>query len=362
MDDAVNLLDGLVAFFQFESDLAYQKNPPSGYLLAGVDLIGGLEKLKTQVKAGAYKSEVLFESDLAGLLGETHNGHLQFLTDGLGVFNHQRNLGALVSISSDGIELPQVYLTRDAYHLYLNGTPAQPVTAINGVDVVQWLTNYALNTTFRDQDPDTLYNVVMYEVANADSTGGYFTSPFPNFYIGAETNITYANGTTKSSMNTAQTNLDFTGVHDGKSYYNKFCNANNKQQSSGGGSKVKRDGVDAALLNRDIESRRTKQIPYPRSQYPPAVVEASDGSFAGYFLNGTGFENVAVLSILSVTEDVPLNAQKMVKEFIRLCQANGRDHLIIDQQSNGGGLIMLGYDTFKQVNPRNTTFQPKHRH
>ena len=120
--------------------------------------------------------------------------------------------------------------------------------------------------------------------------------------------------------------------------------------------------MDAALLNRDIESRRTKQIPYPRSQYPPAVVEASDGSFAGYFLNGTGFENVAVLSILSVTEDVPLNAQKMVKEFIRLCQANGRDHLIIDQQSNGGGLIMLGYDTFKQVNPRNTTFQPKHRH
>lgn len=205
-----------------------------------------------------------------------------------------------------------------------------------------FITNYATNTTIRFQDPDALYNSVFYQISNADGddgTTGYFYSPFPNFYIGASTNVTYANGTSQSYINDAITQLDFTGVVDGKSFYNKFCNAKRKPDAAGGGSRSRRRAAGATNAN----------IDYPRGYYPPAVIESKDGSLAGYFLNETGFQNVAILSILGVTETAEQSAQATLSKFIELCQKHGRDHLIIDMSSNGGGSILLGYDIFKQV-------------
>lgn len=212
---------------------------------------------------------------------------------------------------------------------------------INGQPASDWVTTYALNTTIRQQDPDSLYNSVFYEIANADGndgTTGYFYSPYPNFYIGDFTDVTFANGTSRAVPNTATTTFDFTGVVDGKSFYNKFCNAERKMKQAGGGpgSKSKRDASN-------------QNLDYPRGFFPPSIIESKDGSLAGYFLNETGFENTAVLSILGVTETVQVSAQKTLAKFIKLCQENGKDHLIIDVSSNGGGSIILGYDIFKQV-------------
>ena len=354
VDDAVKLLDGLIAYFQFQSDVTYLKEPPSGYLLAGVDLLGSLAGLQKAVQNGEFKSEILFEEKLAHILGQTHDGHLQFTTDGMGVFDYVRNpvIGALVSVSIDGEQLPEVYALGDiaaGTRGNMSYKPS-PITLVDGVEVTEWLMTAALNTTIRFQDPDALWNSLFWTVSAADGsdgTQGYFTSPFPNYYIGPSTNVTFANGSYLAYENQAYTSLDFTGVHDGKSFYHKFCNAQYKSAHGQGGSKVKRSRTRRDLST--ISGATQKQIDFPRGAYPPAVIESADSAFAGYFLNAPGFENVAVLSILSDTEDAVLSAQQTMKKFIKLCQENGKDHLIIDQTSNPGGLILLGYDVFKQV-------------
>lgn len=110
-EDALNLVDGLSAFLEWQSTLAYLKNPPEGYLLAPVDLIGGMKQLRDQVSAGAFSSEIDFQTNLTSLIGQAHDGHLLFLADALNVFIYERsNLGQLVSISEDGTSIPQVYV------------------------------------------------------------------------------------------------------------------------------------------------------------------------------------------------------------------------------------------------------------
>jgi hypothetical protein len=103
------LIDGLTAFLQWQSTLAYLKNPPPGYLLAGVDLLGGMQDLRNQVQANAFVSEIDFETNLTNLLGQAHDGHLAFYADGLNVFGFERGLGNLVSLSKDGQELPEIW-------------------------------------------------------------------------------------------------------------------------------------------------------------------------------------------------------------------------------------------------------------
>lgn len=112
-------MDGLTPFLEWQSTLAYLKNPPEGYLLEGVDLLGSMQQLRDQVSSGAFSSEVDFQTNLTALIGQAHDGHLLFLGDALNVFIYERaGVGNLVSISEDGSSIPQVYvlsMQRGAY-------------------------------------------------------------------------------------------------------------------------------------------------------------------------------------------------------------------------------------------------------
>lgn len=108
--DALSLVTGLTAFLQWQSTLAYLKDPPQGYLLPAVDLLGGMQDLYDQVKADAFTSEIDFQTNLTTLIGKAQDGHLLFQADAMNVFNYVRTaLGPLVSISHDGVKLPQVW-------------------------------------------------------------------------------------------------------------------------------------------------------------------------------------------------------------------------------------------------------------
>lgn len=51
-----------------------------------------------------------FQTNLTTLLGRAHDGHLEFQADALSVFSYVRkDLGELISVSSDGSESPEVY-------------------------------------------------------------------------------------------------------------------------------------------------------------------------------------------------------------------------------------------------------------
>lgn len=95
---------------QFESDIEILKNPPSGYKMPPTDLLGGLDKIEKKAITGGYKSQYEFDTALDTLLRSAYEGHLSLDLCSLSIFIFKTNV-SLVSVSSDGISLPEVYIT-----------------------------------------------------------------------------------------------------------------------------------------------------------------------------------------------------------------------------------------------------------
>lgn len=116
-EDALRLIDGIVAALEFQSDVGHLKEPPAGYPLAGVDLFGKIQDLRNQVSSGQFTSEVDFERNFTAILASAQDGHLNFQFDGLAVFTYQKFFGGLISVSNDGTSEPVIYLYGKPYPL-----------------------------------------------------------------------------------------------------------------------------------------------------------------------------------------------------------------------------------------------------
>lgn len=128
---ALKLLSSIDAFVQFQSTSPYLKDPPSGYLFPAVDLFKGLSQISDNVKKQIYDStksldpalgwlltvdagEYDFQLDISALLLSARDGHLVWLGNvAFGIFKFKRQFD-LVSVSSDGAELPQIYVAGKA--------------------------------------------------------------------------------------------------------------------------------------------------------------------------------------------------------------------------------------------------------
>lgn len=109
-EDAITLVESFPPYLQFQSTLDYLIDPPSGYLLPGIDLIGGLKHIAAKVRGGKYNGEYEFQIELLNLFQRAHDGHLGFFGDVLGnglAFFRTINL---VSVSEDGQQLPKIYV------------------------------------------------------------------------------------------------------------------------------------------------------------------------------------------------------------------------------------------------------------
>ena len=95
---------------QFQSTLAYLKNPPESYQQPAVDILGGLDEIKDNVDDGNYKNEYEFELAVQRLLYSAHDAHLTLFAGALAVFSFGSPL-RIVSVSEDGISLPKIYVT-----------------------------------------------------------------------------------------------------------------------------------------------------------------------------------------------------------------------------------------------------------
>ena len=79
---------------------------------------------------------------------------------------------------------------------------------------------------------------------------------------------------------------------------------------------------------------------------------SSDHQVSGYFLDDDpAYEDVAVLSMVSFEPDFPVEFQSVVQTLISDAKAAGKTKLVVDVSSNGGGIILTGYDTFRQLFP-----------
>lgn len=90
----------------------------------------------------------------------------------------------------------------------------------------------------------------------------------------------------------------------------------------------------------------------PAPGYPSPVVRNPDNQNSGYFLDGEGYEDVAVLAVNSfVGAGSEVDFQNVNSELIAAAVAANKSKLIIDVSANGGGTILQGYDLFKQLFP-----------
>lgn len=195
-----------------------------------------------------------------------------------------------------------------------------PVTTINDQDAVTFLASIAQQQ--RLQDPDAAYNAVMYQLASAElgSFGAFLgvtgspTTP--------QTKVTFENGTTAIFNNVARvrSSSNFTSVDSGEAFYTKFCNG-----------ELRDDPATQSTTSSGAPTPSATPLPV-RLMYPPPVAISPQGSLAGYFMNGSGMQDVAVLSINAFEEQA---AQPTLTKFLDACRAAKKKKLVIDVQANG---------------------------
>ncbi|OAP57019.1 hypothetical protein AYL99_09131 [Fonsecaea erecta] len=346
-EDTLAVLTGLKALVEWQSTLIWVKNPPANWPFAPADLVGGLQDLTEKVEDGTITQEIDFETRLVDLISAVHDGHLNYIPDAYSVFNYENLQLPIVSVSSDGKQLPEIYALADMLAQQAGaaeGWTPSPIVKVNGTEVVPYLSQMAFNGTMAHQDLDALYNRIFFSpLATADSDSGYFSAPFLSRFWGSSVAVEFKNGTQASFPITAVLLYDFTDVVDGESFYQTFCNATVKAMASASASATA-TAQPTATAAPDPEDA----LPF----YPTAVAITDDGTLAGYFLDDE--PSVAILAIHAMSND-GVSSQQTLAHFLQQCRQENKTHLIVDLSQNGGGLIELSYDIFKQLFP---TIQP----
>jgi hypothetical protein len=103
------LIDYIVPYINFQSSIAYLKNPPSTYQMPAVDILGGLEEIRQNASSGVYTSQYAFDAAVTNLVLEAHDAHFVYVPALLSTFRYYNDL-PLISISVDGLPLPKVYI------------------------------------------------------------------------------------------------------------------------------------------------------------------------------------------------------------------------------------------------------------
>ncbi|KAL1956542.1 hypothetical protein VTO42DRAFT_7013 [Malbranchea cinnamomea] len=344
-NDALRLIDGLGAFWKWQSTIDYLKDPPEGYMMPAVDLRARITEIHDKVLKEEYPNEYVFQDDMHELAVSVHDSHFNLRLDALDIFVFRRdNIGPIVSVSSDGKELPEIYAYYDLkkYDGKGNWKPS-PIKKIDGKDAVPWLTELSYQGS--SQDPDALYNELFYSRAGetVGGLGGFFG--MSGEYTGPTTTLEFANGTKREYENLASFGVSLDGIKDGESFYDRFCNGNLAT-----GPALKKRDLFLASPRKPFVKRAPSESPRPG--YPTPVVEHSSGEVAGYFLEGS-HGDTAVLSISGFMGDSDLMGfSETIEKFLAECAKKRKSKLIIDVTSNGGGAIFLGYDAFKQLFPK----------
>lgn len=324
-----------------KTDSAYKADPPADYFYPAYNMFTTLQAIRNKVSNGSYSGEFEFQEELyVKVFGAAHDGHFVYYPDLLTIpFDWNRPL-SLVSISLDQSTLPEIYVYQDVVNKTSVGD-SSVVSLINGIDAATYLQDRIYQGSW-NQDADSAYNSMFWEIAGyANALGnGFFQGGGRIRYIyqGDTTNITFANGTEITLENYAHIKQPFTGVTDGETMYDVFCNPNGFSETS-----------EAALTTTTTTANATSVI---MPGYPSPVLITDDAIVAGYYIEGEGYEDVAVIVLLEFENESPAEFQAVCSNFFADAVAAGKTKLIVDFQSNTGGYILQGYDFFRQLFPQ----------
>ncbi|TLS26603.1 hypothetical protein PpBr36_04996 [Pyricularia pennisetigena] len=366
---AQEMIRSLKAFVGWQSTLAFLKAPPRDYMLPPTDILGGLDAIADSAQKGQYKSEYEFQTAILEHLVTAHDGHFSYRPDVFKAFTFRNQLIAkIASVSVDGAAVPKLYQLDPLVKSINNSTgtaqkgfpPA--IVKINGQDAATLIES--LNLKYSSfQDPDSQWNSQLPSYATPNSAPVLAAS---RVYQGEKVTLTYEDGSEKSEESFAllRAGVNFTGVKTGEDFYKRFCTPNAVLSSP--------DNIAFQIqktnstTNGTAPSTKKKPKVQPFIQGYPWPVIRDDGSNIthGYFLNGTGYDEVAVLALNAFAPEVDgqavnyvKNFQEVVADFLVKCKDEGKTKLIVDLTGNGGGIIVAGYELFAQLFPEVRPFQ-----
>ncbi|KAM3504446.1 hypothetical protein MY11210_008344 [Beauveria gryllotalpidicola] len=337
-DRDIALLDYLRPYIEYQSTIEILKNPPEEYLLSGVDLMGGLEAMQQKLKGNEYKTQFDVMTDLQSLFVATNDNHFGYTPGLFSAFRQIREGLDLVSISKDGLEMPQVFAAQDILTPGNATYTPSPIDTIDGQDVYEFLENDALRAPQGLQDPDARLNSLFFSVPRSATRagGGALLSVFdiPDNYT-----IVHKNGTERMVTNSIITlpTTDLGGIRSGQDFHERF---------------------EVPPRKKPTPTKPPNKEPPPRPTlpgYPLPFVKHTNDSIASYALNDTEMRDTTVISFLSflaLNVADPTGPDGNISSFIRefgdvldrtaaVAKAQGRDKLIIDMSANGGGLVDL---------------------
>ncbi|MCJ1381734.1 hypothetical protein MMC17_004845 [Xylographa soralifera] len=345
--DALQLLSITEQYTQFLTTLAYLKNPPPSYQRDAVDIMGELESLQTKVSNGTLTGQYEFDLEFQRLLGSAHDEHYAIFAGVFGLFSFQL-IHNVVSVSSDGMQLPKLYALSDIFaNRSLSWTPSA-IELVEGQSAVDYLNTWS-NTSGLSwtTEPNAGWNDLMFNSAKAFGfgiNGPPTTFAYSSIYTKDSLNITFENGTSSEWQYNAVTSYPLATSHfdSAQNIYNNFVLKPSTTPASN-------------LTRRQATAPSLSSIPASLHGYPQNPVTLQDSFGVGGFVSGYILNNsLAVLSLptFESTSGVSqCSASFAVQSFLQNCTQNNITKILIDLQGNGGGFVLLAYDFFKQFFP-----------
>lgn len=284
------------------------------------------------------------------------DGHLSYKPALItSVFLFRTNI-KLVSLSTDGQELPKIYLVEEA-EAFARGKIANisDIISINNHTAVDFVEKAAAFSEF--QDPDALYQSMFF------STGGFAAGSGSNFGalhfpgLPDTLELRFSNGTVYTVNTEAVVKLNFRHIDSGKDVRSAVEIPSRSTATT--------TTTGAVFVSFETATSTSAATAVPTIDgYPSPVVIDSGETISGYFLNGTENNDTAVLAVAAFevssgnTTLGALEFRSVLAEFLAECQAAGKTKLVVDLQGNRGGLVLLGLELFKQLFPLIDLYQP----
>lgn len=353
---------------QFQSTLAYLKNPPPSYQQPAVDLLTGLNDLQDAVNDDIFKNEYEFEAVLLHLLYAANDLHLSLAAGVLSIFNFASPYD-IVSISLDGVQLPKVYLAgeqsfpEESYILVLisvivdvfdsrDFTTFKPsaVATINEIDAITYLSDFASEQSVGNLEPHADWNQLFYnQVQDIIRTTNTFSGS-ATFYPGDEIRLTFENGSKISDHYRAIYNYPFpTGrLQTGGDFYNFFVLGLLPASFNDTQTRVPTTAVSSAIPTETAPS--LQYLAFPEK---PDIAQYDQDILDLIYLSGYFFDSPSI-SVLSIpTFEIPRldDFQQNLTSYITKSKERGLKKVVIDLQNNYGGEPLLAYDAFEQFFP-----------
>lgn len=367
---------------QFQSTLAYLKNPPASYQQPAIDLIGGLRQIQRDVDNGVFQNQYAFEATLQKLIYAAHDAHLQLVSGVLAAFTFASPHG-LISLSTNGTQIPKIYIqgnksstlqlfpaligTEDVLLKSANADfTLSAVTSINGQDVTDYLSHLAAANSIGNLEPDADWNDLMSSRA-ASIQGDYsIIESYITFYPGDTITFAFENNTQLGPLPwyAIYNSPGPTGpLATGGDFYNLFVLGfypASYNSSTPDPCIAAATSTDSSVSAPDSTSSDATATPtswadtaYPSTAdiYQPNRYPIGGGFVTGYYLRNI---STAVLSIPTFQmQDGDIQSfSDTIGNFLNGSHSNGMTKIVIDLQQNLGGQTLLAVDAFKHVKPR----------